>query len=60
MEEIIHACKIHMVEEEVRRLFMVVLRREGVLTQYLGSKEDESMTTLPNLIKILGEDKKKK
>ena len=32
----------------------MVLRREGVLTQYLESKEDQGMTRLPNFIRILG------
>ena len=34
----------------------MVLRRERVLTQYLGSKEYQGMTRLPNFLRILGED----
>ena len=36
----------------------MVLRRERVLTQYLGSKEYQGMTRLPNFLRILGEDEK--
>ena len=36
----------------------MVLRRERVLTQYLGSKEYQGMTRHPNFLRILGEDEK--
>ena len=40
------------------RLFVVVLKRERVFIQYLGSKEYQGMIGLPNFFRILGEDEK--
>ena len=51
---------LHAKSTQWKMRLMVVLRREGVLTYFLESKEDQGMARFLTFLKILGEDEKKK
>ena len=46
MDEIIHTCKIHTVENKA---FLCGPKEGGELTQYLESKKDQNITRFPHL-----------